>query len=131
MNPAQSDLAPIASMVSEGLYWAFLATLILNLMQRRYHKQAERKRFATLYIALALFALFVSAQLAVINEWGDWVLIPALLVIVGVMAYYRERTFPFRLRSPRDGRRLTWNEVLFDDEHGDGDDGGAGNQTAD
>jgi hypothetical protein len=54
-------------------------------------------------------------------EFGgaDWMLVPGIAIIIGLLYVYRRHTFPFRLRSPKDGRKLTWDEILFDDNHGD------------
>jgi hypothetical protein len=109
----------MAARLAEALYVAFLGALILNIIQRRHQARAGRKRFATLYIALGLFAALLLSQGIVEFGGADWMLLPGLALIVGLLYVYRRHTFPFRLRSPRDGRKLTWDEVLFDDNHGD------------
>jgi hypothetical protein len=109
----------MAARLAEILYVAFLGALILNIIQRRHQARAGRKRFATLYIALGLFAALLLSQGIVEFGGADWMLLPGVAVIVGLLYVYRRYTFPFRLRSPKDGRKLTWDEILFDDNHGD------------
>lgn len=119
MNLLLTDTT-IAGYLSDGLYWAFLAMLLLNIVQRKHQKTAQRKRFATLYLAIGVFGLLVVAQLILIYDGADWMLVPGFAAVVAVVYRYREHTFPFRLHSPVDGRRLTWEEILYDDNHGDG-----------
>lgn len=109
----------LAGHLSDGLYWGFLAMLLLNILQRKHQKKAQRKRFATLYLSLGVFGLLLVSQAIVIYEGADWMLVPGFAVVVAVVYRYRNYTFPFRLRSPVDGRRLTWEEILYDDNHGD------------
>lgn len=112
---------PIAEFVSINFYWVFIAVLVLNMTQRRHQNRAQRKRFATLYIGLALFAFWLAATLILEFNGADWMMAPVALVIGGVCWYYRRAVFPFRLTSRRDGRRLSLNEILYDDEDGDRD----------
>lgn len=109
----------ISAYLTDVLYWTFLAILLLNILQRKHQKKAHRKRFATLYLALGIFALLMVSQLILIYEGGDWMLLPGFAAVSAVIYRYRGTTFPFRLRSPADGRRLTWDEIFYDDNHGD------------
>ena len=109
----------LSAHLTDVLYWTFLAILLLNILQRKHQKKAHRKRFATLYLALAIFALLMVSQLILIYEGGDWMLLPGFAAVSAVMYRYRGKIFPFRLRSPADGRRLTWDEIFYDDNHGD------------
>lgn len=111
--------APITEFLSQGLYWSFLGMLILNVIQRRHQQKVARKRMATLYLSLGLFAVFLVAQGILMWGGADWMLFVATAVVVAVLYSYRDQTFPFVLRSPTDGRRLTFDEILFDDNHGD------------
>tara|TARA_B100000614_G_scaffold259352_1_gene283783 strand:+ start:889 stop:1293 length:405 start_codon:yes stop_codon:yes gene_type:complete len=111
--------APVAAYLARALYWVFLGILFVNVVQRRHQKKAERKRFATLYIALGVFVIFILSQGIVTYGGADWMLAPAFIVVAAVLYRFRDHTFPFRLTSPVDGRRLTWDEIMFDDNHGD------------
>ena len=110
---------PIAAWVADTFYWVFIAILVVNLTQRRHQSKAEKKRFATLYLGLATFVFFILAQTIVRFGGRDWMLIPSAAFIAAAVYVLREHTFPFRLRSPVDGRRLTFQEILYDDNHGD------------
>ena len=110
---------PIAAWVADTFYWVFIAVLVVNLTQRRHQSKAEKKRFATLYLGLAVFVFFILAQMIVRFGGADWMLVPAAVLVLATVYALREHTFPFRLYSPVDGRRLTFQEILYDDNHGD------------
>ena len=113
-------MTAIAAWLTEKFYWLFLAILVLNLTQRRHQKRAEKKRFATLYLAVAALLFYAFVHSIVRFGGRDWMLLPGALATVAILYVLREHTFPFRLRSPVDGRRLTMQEILYDDNHGDG-----------
>ncbi len=112
---------PISLWISENFFWVFLMILVLNLLQRRNQKRAGRKRFATLYIAIAAFLLMVAAQTIVALGGNDLMMLASTAVVLGVMYHFREHTFPFRRYSRKDGRKLTWEEILYVDEDTDED----------
>lgn len=118
MTEAGASLT-IATWVADTFYWVFIAILVVNLTQRRHQSKAEKKRFATLYLGLAVFVFFILAQMIVRFGGRDWMVIPSAVFILATVYILREHTFPFRLRSPVDGRRLTLQEILYDDDHGD------------
>lgn len=113
--------APIAAWVAERAYWVFLGVMILNILQRRHQKRVEKKRLATLIIGIAFFGVLVAGHTVNELNGSDWMFYLAVAGIVGVLVYYREKTFPFRFRSRKDGRWLNFQEIFFDDEHGDGE----------
>lgn len=102
--------------VAENFSWAFLAILVLNILQKRHQPRAGRKRFATLYIAIGALLFMVAGQIIVTFGGNDLILLAALCIILAVMIHFRTHTFPFYLYSRRDGRKLTWEEVLYVDE---------------
>lgn len=119
MDPQHS--APVALWFGERIYWVFLGVMILNIIQRKHHQRAQKKRMATLIVGLALFGLLVITQS--INQFGgsDWMFYLAVAAFVFGLYVYRDKAFPFRFRSPVDGRWLQFSEIFFDDNHGDGD----------
>lgn len=116
----QITSTPISNWVAERFYWVMIVILIINLMQRRYQDQAAQKRFATLYLAIGTFIIYVAAEFVRNYGFTDLVFGVVLVAVSAVLIVYRAHTFPFRLRSSVDGRWHTFNEILFDDEHGDG-----------
>lgn len=122
MEPQLS--APVAVWFAERIYWVFLGLMLLNVIQRKHQKKAGKKRMATLLLGVALFVLLAVAQ--TINHFGgtDMLFYLAILAFAAVVFAYRDKMWPFRFRSAVDGRWLTTNEILFDDNHGDGPSGG-------
>ncbi len=108
-------MTPIATRAADTLYWAFIVVFIVNLTQRRYQESARRKRFATLYLGIAGFALFLIAQAIEVLQGRDWMLIPGFLLVIGLVYYYREHTWPFMLRCPGRKKLLTWHQILYED----------------
>ncbi len=102
--------------VAENFFWAFLAILVLNVLQKRHQPRAGRKRFATLYIAIGALVFMVAGQTIVTFGGNDLMLLASLCIIIAVMVHFRSHTFPFSLYSQRDGRKLTWQEILYLDE---------------
>ena len=110
-------MTPVSSYLAESLQWVFIAVLVLNMTQRRHQTYAERKRFATLYIALLVFVLFLTSQAVVLYGGRDWMLVPVVVVLVGVGYYFRSRVWPFRLHCVKTGKRLTWQEIMYHDSN--------------
>ena len=107
----------ISSWIAEHFFWVFIGILFINILQRKHHKQAERKRFATLYIGIAAFGVYVAGLSVVEFNLGDWFLVPVLLLLGTILYVYREHTFPFRLTCRETGERLSWEQILYDDSN--------------
>jgi 8-oxo-dGTP diphosphatase len=108
---------PVTLFLQKNLFYLLLAVLALNLLQRRYQKSAERKRFATLYLAMLVLAWMILVIVVVAFRWPDWLLIPFTLGLGGIGAAFRRHTFPFRLRCARCGGSLDAKRILFFDSN--------------
>ncbi|MFW5643799.1 MAG: hypothetical protein ACOCYQ_07180, partial [Alkalispirochaeta sp.] len=97
---------------------------ILNVLQRKHHGRAPKKRLATLYLGLGLFLLFVIAHTINHFDGHDIYFYLGAVAFVVVVYVYRSVLFPFRFRSSVDGRWLRFDEIFFDDEHGERDTNG-------
>lgn len=121
MGPIELQGARLTSQLTDYLYWGVIGSGLVNLTQRRFQAQCQRKRVATLIIAGAFMAAFAGA-IAVVQLGGrDWMTAVLLAVIVVAMVVYREYAFPFRFTNPRTGRLVTIQQFLYDDAHGAGD----------
>lgn len=107
----------IVAFVADNFFWIFMAILLVNVLQRRHQKTAEKKRFATLYLGIAAFFVYTGAQALIMYELSPYYFVPILALIVGVVYYYREHTFPFRLRCARSGKLLNFETILFRDSN--------------
>lgn len=106
---------------SKAAYVLFLGFLLLNLHQKKYGKEGEKKRFATMYLGLAVMGIFLAAGAIIHSErifdvrLNDLLILPA----AGFIAYYvylqREKTFPFRTRCGECGAKLPAVKAFFID----------------
>jgi 8-oxo-dGTP diphosphatase len=108
---------PITLFLQKNLFYLLLAVLALNLLQRRYQKLSERKRFATLYLAMLVLSWMVGVIVVAALAWPDWLLLPFTLALAAVGVALRRHTFPFRFRCVRCGAGLEARRVLFFDSN--------------
>ena len=108
---------PITLFLQKNLFYLLLAVLALNLFQRRYQKASEKKRFATLYLAMLVLSWMILVIVVVAFRWPDWLLIPFTLAVAAVGVIFRRHTFPFRLRCARCGGSLEGKRLLFYDSN--------------
>jgi len=103
--------------IAEKILYLLMAVLLVNIIQRRYHKHAQKKRLATLYIGILILAFMVGTVLIVYFELPDILVIPlaALATVVGYR--YRSKVFPFRLKCSNCGKSLSGKRILFFDSN--------------
>ena len=108
---------PLTLFLQKNLFYFLLAVLALNLFQRRYQKDCEKKRFATLYLAMLVLSWMILVIVVVALRWSDWLLIPFTLALAAIGVIFRRHTFPFRLRCGRCGQSLEGKRILFYDSN--------------
>ena len=106
-----------ALFLQKYLFYLLLGVLALNLFQRRYQKLSERKRFATLYLAMLVLSWMILVIVQLHFGWPDWLLVPFTLAPVAVGAVFHRHVFPFRLRCARCGRALEGKRILYYDSN--------------
>ncbi len=106
-----------AAFMFEKFTWVFLALLFVNVLQRRHGRLAEKKRFATLYLAIAVFLLQLWSGFIHMQGFSDIWLIPGTLVVFGIVIYFRQYTFPFRFLCKASGKRLDMKTFLYRDSN--------------
>lgn len=110
-------LQSIVEIVADHGLWLVIAILFVNILQKKYHDRASRKRIATLILAAA--ALFVVLGAKAISYYSLsplWAL-GALGVAVGALVPLRKRAFPFRRTCRVSGRPLDVLSVLTRDSN--------------
>ena len=110
-------LDTVTTFVSQNILYLLLAVLVLNMLQRRYQKHAQKKRFATLYIAILILVLMVGTVLIVYLELPDILFLPLVAVLVLVGYRFRKQVFPFRLNCRLCGEKLSGKRILFFDSN--------------
>ncbi len=107
----------LVDFVAQYFYWVFLAILILNMTQRKHQRTAQKKRMATLYLAIAALVIYAGAELCRQYALGDGVMVAVILAVIAAVFILREHTFPFTLTCQCTGRRLDWNSILYRDDN--------------
>jgi hypothetical protein len=110
-------LETVTAFVSENILYLLLAVLVLNMLQRRYQKHAQKKRFATLYIAILILALMAGTLLIVYFDLPDILFLALLAALVLIGYRFRKKVFPFRLNCQNCGERLSGKRILFYDSN--------------
>jgi len=108
---------PVSSFVVEYFYWVFIAVLVLNLLQRKYRREVLKKRAATLYIAVVVFAFYIYAYGVIHFDFSDLLLIPYVAVAVTLFAVYRRVLFPFAYHCTSCRQPLDFNRMLYSDSN--------------
>ena len=107
----------VTAFTAENILYLLLAVLVLNMLQRRYQKHAQKKRFATLYIAILILVLMVGTVLIVYLNLPDILFLPLLAALILVGYRFRKQVFPFRLNCLLCGERLSGKRILFFDSN--------------
>ena len=110
-------LDTVTTFVSKNILYLLLAVLVLNMFQRRYQKHAQKKRIATLYIAILVLALMVGTALIEYLDLPDILFLPLLAALVLIGYRFRKQVFPFRLNCRLCGERLSGKRILFFDSN--------------
>lgn len=107
----------LAEALFDNLYWLFLAVLLVNILQRKHSSRAKKKRFAILYLAIAIFLIQFWAGFIMMQELSDFWLLPGIALIVAAVVYFKKYTLPFRFRCQVSGKRLDIETFLYRDSN--------------
>jgi 8-oxo-dGTP diphosphatase len=108
---------PVILFLQKYLFYLLLAVLALNLFQRRYQKYSEKKRYATLYLAMLVLTWMVLIIVMAFFRLPDLLLVPFTAALVTVAILFRRRIFPFRLRCVQCRQPLSSKRLLFFDSN--------------
>ncbi len=107
----------ITRFVADNFSWVFFALIFLNVIQRRHQPASNRKRFATLYLAILVLVFHLSAIGILRAGLPDAAVFASLALLAGAAWYFRAHVLPFRLTCPTCGTRLSAETILFRDDH--------------
>jgi len=108
---------PVSNFIVSYFYWLFLAILVVNLTQRRHRGKAQRKRFATLYIAILVFVLYIYGFTLIRFNLSDWFLLIYAGVAGILVGVYRRTFLPFSLHCVSCGATLPFDRVVYADNN--------------
>ena len=113
MNPMTGNT--VSLWVAELGIWPLVVVLLPNLLFRRYGQQAGTKRMASLYQAIAIFAITTAASFVSVRELTDFYFFIAVGVVIVVVLLLRKRIFPYRLTCVECDAKLDFETIYFRD----------------
>lgn len=107
----------ISEFLAQNLFAVLIAVLVLNLVQRRYQNQAQKKRLASLLFAILILLLMGASATIQHFLLRDLVLLPVILLLAATAYLFRRHFFPFSLHCRKCGKKLQFKTVLFFDSN--------------
>ncbi|MDD3671061.1 MAG: NUDIX hydrolase, partial [Sphaerochaetaceae bacterium] len=102
--------------IAEKYIWFLLVILAGNLMQRKHQARSQKKRLATLIIAALAMLLQIFITLILTWKWPQWVVFPALVIVVALAFLLRNRLFIFKTTCASCSKKLSFTQAFnFDD----------------
>ena len=97
--------------------WPLIVVLIPSLFFRRYGRGGGPKRMASLYQAIAIFAITTAAAFIAERRLTDLYLYLGIAAVAAVLIIFRNRVFPYRRTCPACGTSLDIKTIYFIDSH--------------
>ncbi|MFA6822099.1 MAG: 8-oxo-dGTP diphosphatase [Sphaerochaetaceae bacterium] len=106
----------ILETIAEKYLWVLIVILALNLFQRKHLPRSQKKRIATLIIAVMAMVWQIFITIILTLKWPHWLAIPALLLTLALAIPFRHRILLFKFSCPECGAKLNSKTILnFDD----------------
>ncbi|AEC01274.1 8-oxo-dGTP diphosphatase [Parasphaerochaeta coccoides] len=106
----------IVRFLAENYLWIIIAILAVNMTQRKY-PGTDKKRRATVYIALGALLLNISAVFVLQNEMTHWLVAVAAIILLVAGFFLRKWVWPFRLHCAGCGKRMDYAHVVGHDDN--------------
>ena len=106
----------LVNVFQELFTWLMLFIILLNISQRKF-PNTEKKRKATILIAVDFLIVYTLVALVAIwklPEWVSWI-----FPVLGIAAIivFRKKFWPFHLHCVKCGKRLDYNRIIGYDEN--------------
>lgn len=114
---------PLSKAIAKVAYFLFMGILLLNIAQKRSGKAGLGKRTATLYLGIATLIIYLGAGAILYAprlfrvQLPDFLILPFMGIVFGVLYLYRAKTFPFRRRCCTCGAPLSLNQIVMLDSN--------------
>ncbi|NLA93293.1 MAG: 8-oxo-dGTP diphosphatase [Spirochaetales bacterium] len=106
----------ILETIAEKYLWLLIVILAINLFQRKHAPRSQKKRIATLIIAVLAMVWQIFIVMILTLGWPHWLAIPALLVTIAIGVPLRRRILLFKFSCPQCEAKLNYKTILnFDD----------------
>lgn len=106
----------ILNIVNKAFTWIIVIVLLITMQQRK-SRNSDKKRLAVLLLATDVFVLYIFLALRDhygMPEWVDWILLLAAFIVPVI---FRKNLFPFALHCRECGKKLSWNEIIGEDDN--------------
>ena len=107
----------ILETIADRYLWVLVAILLVNIFQRKYAPLSNRKRKATLIIAILALLWQILIVIILQQKLPHFLAIIALLVPIGVAFLLKKHLFIFKLKCPSCGTKLNYKEILYYDDN--------------
>ena len=106
----------LVNVFQELFTWLMLFIILLNISQRKF-PNTEKKRKATILIAVDFLIVYTLVALVAIWKLPEW--ISWIFPVLGIAAIivFRKKFWPFRLHCVKCGKRLDYNRIIGYDEN--------------
>lgn len=106
----------MTNFLSDSFYWVIFLVLIVNMSQRKI-ENSDRKRQATIILAVLFLVFYTFAVLVNNYAWPSWTLIAVGLLLLVLAIVFRARVWPFRLHCKGCGKRMDYNHIIGHDDN--------------
>ena len=103
--------------IAKNFYYLFLGLIIFNVIQRKYRGVGDRKRMASLIVAIMVFILYIGAKgIQAKNLEEYWIFLP---VFIDLTIFYtlKNKIFIFKINCVECGKKLSSREMLYVDSN--------------
>lgn len=106
----------IVKFLADNYLWIIVLILAVNMTQRKYPR-SDRKRQATVYIALFAMVLNICAVMVLAYDKPHWLVAVAAVALVALAFLLRKRVWPFRLHCVQCHARLDYAHIVGHDDN--------------
>ncbi len=107
----------VLSVVTQMMDFVMITVIVLNISMRKY-RDAQRKRFSLVLIALLFlifyFLLVVIDMVEALPSWLEWV---AVGLFVLSLVLLRKKVWPWKRKCVRCGRKMSWDATFGRDSN--------------
>lgn len=106
----------MSKFLNDNFTWFLILILLVNMSQRKL-KNSDKKRQATIYIAVLALIFYIGVIIIDVRALPSWALIIALIIPIIIGIIFRNRVWPYRLHCKECGKKLDWNHIIGHDEN--------------
>ena len=106
----------LLNVFQEFFTWVMLFIILLNISQRKF-PHTEKKRKATILIAVDFLVVYTCIAMTSIWKLPEWVGLIFPVLGIAVIIIFRKQFWPFRRHCVKCGKKLDYNRIIGYDEN--------------